>query len=102
MLSKQLGLVAVHLLFWLLSGLPSSGQEVPATSAAMQQVIRTSGRAAVRVFAFDTLKQVQTAGPFSAVVVSAEGYMLTVAHAVRPGHTYKVNFLTGVRRLPWD
>ncbi|WP_423736052.1 trypsin-like peptidase domain-containing protein [Chitinophaga caseinilytica] len=79
--------------------LPASAQDGISATMAVQQAIRKSGRAVVKVFAFDTVKQVQTGGPFSAVVVSADGWLLTAAHASRPGHTYLVTFPGGKTAL---
>lgn len=61
----------------------------------LKKVINKGWRAAIRVFEYDTVARKQTGGPFSAVVVSKDGYILTVAHAAQPGKIYKVNFADG-------
>ena len=47
----------------------------------------------------DTITQRQNSAQFSAVVVSPDGYLLTVAHATRPGSLYKVIFPDGKEAL---
>ncbi|WP_164714356.1 S1 family peptidase [Chitinophaga rhizosphaerae] len=91
---KKAALLATTL-GWMTVCLPVAGQDGISATTAVQQAILTSGRAVVKVFAFDTVQQVQTGGPFSAVVVSADGFLLTAAHASRPGHTYLVTFPGG-------
>ncbi len=76
-------------------GIGVSAQQKISTGAAIQQAIKRSWGASVKAFAYDTLKRAQAGGPFSAVVVSADGYMLSVAHAVRPDMTYKIFFPDG-------
>ncbi|WP_276088312.1 trypsin-like peptidase domain-containing protein [Pedobacter sp. JY14-1] len=56
-------------------------------------------QSSVRIWGFDTAKQQQASAQFSGVVVSAEGHILTVAHAVVPGKVYKVFFTDGSERL---
>lgn len=51
--------------------------------------------ACVRVYGYDTLRKVQNSAQFSGVVVSPEGHILTVAHAVSPNRIYKVTFPDG-------
>lgn len=92
---KKAGAKMGALMIWLQLGIAAVAQDSMTTKTAMQQVIRKSGRAAVKAFAFDTAQQMQTGGPFSAVVVTADGYLLTVAHASRPGKTYKISFPDG-------
>lgn len=62
---------------------------------ALKRVIEKGWSAAIRVFEYDTVARKQIGGPFSAVVVSKDGYILTVAHAAQPGKIYKVNFADG-------
>ncbi|MGE7774732.1 trypsin-like peptidase domain-containing protein [Chitinophaga sp. NPDC101104] len=95
---KKAALVAISL-GWMTANLPVAAQDGIAATTAVQQAVRKSGSAVVKVFAFDTVKQVQTGGPFSAVVVSADGWLLTAAHASRPGHTYLVTFPGGITAL---
>ncbi|WP_346319322.1 trypsin-like peptidase domain-containing protein [Chitinophaga sp. YIM B06452] len=71
------------------------GQQKMATDAAIRQAVKKSWSASVKAFAYDTLRRAQAGGPFSAVVVTADGYMLTVAHATRPGMIYKIFFPDG-------
>src|SRR5687768_17260995 len=48
--------------------------------------------ACVRMYGYDTVRRVQNSAQFSGVVVSAEGHILTVAHAVSPKRIYKITF----------
>lgn len=51
--------------------------------------------ACIKLYGIDSLTQRQNAAPFSGVVVSAEGDILTVAHATKPGNVYRVLFPDG-------
>lgn len=51
--------------------------------------------ACVRAYGVDSSTRLQNSAQFSAVVVSADGIMLTVAHAVMPGQLYKISFPGG-------
>jgi len=51
--------------------------------------------ASVRIWGFDTVKKIQTSSQFSGVVVTAEGHILTVSHAIIPKQSYKVLFPDG-------
>jgi len=62
---------------------------------AIEKALKTS----VRMWGFDTLKQQRNSSQFSGVVVSAEGHILTAAHATIPGNTYKVFFPDGQERI---
>ncbi|MBW8682934.1 trypsin-like peptidase domain-containing protein [Chitinophaga rhizophila] len=61
----------------------------PSTSAA------AVAPACVRMWEYDTIANQQTNAPFSGVVVTKEGHILTVAHTTVPGRTYQVNFPDG-------
>ncbi|MNK03637.1 putative serine protease HhoA precursor [compost metagenome] len=58
-------------------------------------VIKKGYPACVRLWGFDTVKKVQNSAQFTGVVVTAEGHILTAAHAIIPGKTYLVNFPDG-------
>ncbi|TJZ59956.1 PDZ domain-containing protein [Sphingobacterium olei] len=51
--------------------------------------------ACIKLYGIDSLTKRQNAAPFSAVVVSSEGHILTVAHATKPGNLYRVLFPDG-------
>lgn len=53
----------------------------------------------LRMWSYDTLRKQQNGSQFSGVVVSAEGHILTAAHAVAPGGVYKVLFSDGQEKL---
>ncbi len=75
----------------------SFGQHVVTNSfdGNLNECIRRVYPACIRAYGIDTVRNMQTSSQFSAVVVSAEGHILTVAHAVMPGRTYKVSFPDG-------
>src|SRR5476651_1894894 len=50
--------------------------------------------ACVRMWGFDTLQHQRTSAQFSGVVVKGN-YILTAAHVITPGNTYKVFFSNG-------
>ncbi|WP_285008402.1 S1 family peptidase [Pedobacter faecalis] len=56
--------------------------------------IKKAYAASVRCYGFDTVKKQQNSSQFSAVSVK-DGYILTVAHAIVPGNTYKIRFADG-------
>ncbi|HSC38104.1 MAG TPA: serine protease [Chitinophagaceae bacterium] len=57
--------------------------------------IEAAYAASVRIWGFDTIRQTQNSSQFSGVVVSHEGHILTVSHAIVPGRIYKVRFPDG-------
>lgn len=65
------------------------------TEGQLKQVLQRGKSASVRAFGWDSDRGRQNSAQFSAVSVSADGYLLTVAHAVRPGKLYKVSFPDG-------
>lgn len=65
------------------------------TAATVKKAYATS----VRIWGFDTVTKQQASAQFSGVVVSAEGHILTVAHAAVPGRIYKVFFTDGKEHL---
>lgn len=82
----------------ILLSLSAQGQQNPATPT-VKYAIQKSYKACIRAFGFDTTRQQQTSSPFSGVVVSADGYILTVAHAVVPERTYKITFPDGTETI---
>ncbi|WP_316788529.1 trypsin-like peptidase domain-containing protein [Pedobacter frigoris] len=65
------------------------------TSGALSKAYSAS----VRMWGYDTVKKQQNSAQFSGVVVTAEGHILTAAHATVPGNTYKVFFPDGQERI---
>ncbi|TKC09541.1 S1 family peptidase [Pedobacter frigoris] len=65
------------------------------TSGALSKAYSAS----VRMWGYDTVKKQQNSAQFSGVVVTAEGHILTAAHATIPGNTYKVFFPDGQERM---
>lgn len=63
--------------------------------AVTSAVIKKAYPACVRIWGFDTIKKVQNSAQFTGVVVTAEGHILTAAHAIMPGKIYLVNFPDG-------
>lgn len=64
-----------------------------------KHVIQKVYPACVRICGYDTIRNVQNSSQFSGVVVSAEGHILTVAHAIKPQRIYKVLFPDGNQAL---
>ncbi|WP_276485606.1 trypsin-like peptidase domain-containing protein [Paraflavitalea pollutisoli] len=84
----------------LLSAITVYGRQQPIpVPAALRTAIERARPASVRCYGFDTVQQQQNSAPFSAVVVTADGYLLTVAHTTRPQQTYKVHFPDGREAL---
>lgn len=63
--------------------------------AVVKAVIKKACAASVRIWGFDTVRHMQNSSQFSGVVVSREGTILTVSHAITPNRTYKVLFPDG-------
>lgn len=65
----------------------------------LEQIIDTaiqrSFSACVKIWAFDTTAKEQMSAPFSGVVVTKDGHILTAAHVIMPGNTYQVTFPDG-------
>ncbi len=73
----------------------SSGRDTLQLERLVKSGIQRAYAASVRIWGFDTIRNVQNGSQFSGVVVSDEGHILTVAHAVQPGRSYKVRFPDG-------
>ncbi|MCM5529211.1 trypsin-like peptidase domain-containing protein [Parasegetibacter sp. NRK P23] len=58
-------------------------------------VVKKVSSAAVRISGYDSVRNVPAGGKFSGVVVSADGLVLTAAHASRPNAKYKLFFPDG-------
>lgn len=61
----------------------------------LKQAYRKAYPASVRAYGIDSVTGAQNSAQFSAVVVTADGILLTVAHAVKPGHLYRISFPDG-------
>ncbi|MDD2426015.1 MAG: trypsin-like peptidase domain-containing protein [Bacteroidales bacterium] len=61
----------------------------------VKKAIQKAYPSSVRIWGYDTVKNIQNSSQFSGVVVTKEGHILTVAHAILPGKTYKVRFPDG-------
>ncbi len=60
-----------------------------------ESIIEKARSAAIKMFGIDSITKQQNSAPFSGVVVSEDGYILTVAHATKPGNFYRVIFPDG-------
>nr|WP_242691491.1 trypsin-like peptidase domain-containing protein [Pedobacter sp. SYSU D00823] len=67
--------------------------------SVIYKAIEKARPASVRIWGFDTVSKQQNSAQFSGVVVSPEGHVLTVAHTVKPGNTYKILFPDGLEVL---
>lgn len=63
--------------------------------ATIHQAVEKAYPACVRMWGIDTVSNQQMSAPFSGVVVTAQGHILTAAHTTEPGRTYKVMFANG-------
>lgn len=61
----------------------------------VRQTIQKVYASTVQLSNYDSVRQRQLGGPFSGVVVTGDGYILTAAHACWPGKVYKVQFPDG-------
>jgi len=61
----------------------------------IHHAIKRAYPASVRIWAFDTIRNVRTGPQFTGVVATPEGHILTAAHVNTPGTTYKVMFPDG-------
>ncbi|WP_256006864.1 S1C family serine protease [Pedobacter deserti] len=90
--------VFLSVLFFLIYLVPNANSQhygIAELQVQIKQSIKKAYSASVRVWGFDTIRKTQNSAQFSGVVVSAEGHILTVAHAIQPGRTYKVRFPDG-------
>ncbi len=62
---------------------------------AVKRVFNSS----VQIMAYDSTKQTPPRGMFSGVVVSPDGFIITVAHASKPGQLYQVTYPDGKQFL---
>lgn len=58
-------------------------------------IVNRALSASIKMYGIDSLSRQQNSAPFSGVVVSADGFILTVAHSTTPGHHYQVIFADG-------
>jgi len=87
-------LIIMSAICWLNSA-HAQHQNLDQLEKGTRSVIEKVYQACARVYGYDSVRNVQNSAQFSAVVISADGYMLTVAHAVMPGQYYKVSFPGG-------
>lgn len=67
--------------------------------SSIQHGVKQAYHAVVHISGYDSSRKVTTSGRFSGVVVSADGVVLSAAHAVTPGNVYKVTFPDGVEAV---
>lgn len=89
------------ILFLSLFGKPSKGQffDPQVFENQVQDVVKRVSPACVKISGYDTVRNTATAGKFSGVVVSADGLILTAAHAATPNRVYKIYFPNGQEAL---
>jgi len=61
--------------------------------------VENSFNSNVRISPYDTVRKRAANGVFSGIVVTAEGHVLTAAHATKPGSVYQVTFPDGKNYL---
>jgi len=82
-------------LLLLLTGYCYGQQPIASITPIISKAIEKAYPASVRIWGYDTTSRQQMSAQFSGVVVSEDGYILTVAHTTLPGKTYKVTFPDG-------
>lgn len=90
-------IVPAFILFLVFSMVPVRAQHTdPVTlQNAIYKSIKNAYPASVRIWAFDTVRNVRTGPQFTGIVVTPEGHILTAAHVNTPRTTYKVMFPDG-------
>lgn len=73
----------------------SSISGIKRLEAGIQNVIQRTYKASVYITPYDSIIKKAVGGSFSGVVVDADGYVLSAAHAVRPNNLYEVTFPDG-------
>jgi serine protease Do len=68
---------------------PSPDQYIPKSTLARAMA------ASIKMFGIDSISGQQNSAPFSGVIVSVDGAILTVAHSTKPGNFYRVIFPDG-------
>lgn len=88
---------SVLIIFFLLFSHFSFGQKLQGKKLeqVVESAIQRSFAACVKIWAFDTTAKEQMSAPFSGVVVTEDGHILTAAHVIMPGNTYQVIFPGG-------
>lgn len=89
------------LLLSMVLGLRVCGQ--PKTAGNLQRtitsVVKADMAACVKISPYDTVTKHASTVRFSGVVVSADGYILTAAHATEPDQIYRITFPDGKQSL---
>lgn len=67
--------------------------------AIVKKTVRRSFNSTVQIVLYDSVKKAPAQSMFSGVIVSAEGHIITVAHAMKPGLMYQVGFPDGSKYL---
>lgn len=92
---RTVPLFFIYLFCFVFEGRAQQSFDAKRIEAITSAVIKKAYPACVRLWGFDTVKKVQNSAQFTGVVVTAEGHILTAAHAIIPGKIYLVNFPDG-------
>ncbi|WDF77185.1 trypsin-like peptidase domain-containing protein [Mucilaginibacter sp. KACC 22773] len=95
MQSKFRSVLFFFILFFLSESSKAQHRNTGELDKMIHAGIKRAYSASVKVMGWDTIRKVQNSSQFSAAVVSPDGYILTAAHAIQPGRTYKVWFPDG-------
>ncbi|WP_316815983.1 trypsin-like peptidase domain-containing protein [Pedobacter nyackensis] len=79
------------------SQVPKPNQAIKNLENNVQSVIQQVYKASVYITPYDSIRKKATGGSFSGVVVDADGYILSAAHAVKPNNLYEVTFPDGAK-----
>ncbi len=87
------------LMAWCVSSHAQYVKDPRKIEAQVQTALDSAYSASVQIVPFDTIQNRQRPGVFSGVVVSAQGHILTVAHATTPNAVYQVMFPDGAKHI---
>jgi len=85
-------LFSIGMLLCSLSNFAQEIKEPKEVEKIIDRVLEKSYHASVKIYSYDTVYKRIVPGVFSGVVVSKDGYILTVAHTTKVGQIYKVVF----------
>ncbi|TCC87263.1 serine protease [Pedobacter frigiditerrae] len=94
-LNRLLSLVSLILLACCLTNVSAQQKETAKAQTFLDMAIQKAYAASVRIWGFDVEKNERTSAQFSGVVVNEKGIILTAAHTISPGRTYKIFFPDG-------
>lgn len=77
----------------------SGNIDIKKLESDVQKTVLQAYQASVRISLYDAVKGEAGGGTFSGVVIDTAGYILSVAHAVKPDALYQISFPNGQKLL---